>query len=245
MSIRKVLRVVAVAAALAPAATQAQGVQGQWSVSVAGGGDFQVGGTMHEGGSGAVLGLPASVEEKSFKDIYDAGYRFSFGLGYGIGRNVEVIGNVNIGRSKSKSDVKVGDVAGLDLLGDFKEYKDVGVEGGVRFHFAPEASVKPYINLVCGLRRVDAIAPTFSLPDVDVVLSDVPFYAKSTVAAFGGDFGIGFAVGGNTTLGFEAGLRYSGDLKGIEGLAGTGLENLNDAGARWSFPLVGNLTVRF
>ena len=200
MRIREIVMAMAVAVALAPATAQAQGVQGRWSVSFAGGGDFQAGGTVHQGGTGTVLGLPTSVEEKSFGDIYDAGYRFAFGVGYGVSSNVEVIGNVNFGKSSAKDAVKVGNVAGLDLFGNFKEYKDVGVEGGVRVHFAPGAPVKPYVNLVGGFRRVDAIAPTFSVPAAGVVLSDVPFYDKSTVGTFGGDFGLGFPLGANATI---------------------------------------------
>jgi hypothetical protein len=239
--------VVTVALALVspPAAAHAQCVQGRWSVTFAGGGDFQAGGTVHEGGSGAVLGLPTSVEGKSFGDVYDAGYRVALGVGYGVAERVEIIGNVNFGTSSSKGAVTVGDVGGLELLGDFKEYKDLGVEGGVRVHFAPGAAIDPYVNLVGGVRRVDAISPTFSLPAAGVVLSDVGFYDKSTVGTVGGDFGLGVALGANAVLGIEAGLRWSGALKQVEGLAGTGLENLNDEGSRLSVPLLGTLTVRF
>jgi hypothetical protein len=245
MRISRLVVAMALALAAAPVTAHAQGVQGRWSVTFAGGGDFQAGGTVHQGGSGTVLGLPTSVGERSFGDIYDAGYRVSFGIGYGVAERLEIVGNVNIGRSSSKDRVNVGDVAGLDLFGDFKEYKDLGVEGGLRLHFAPDASVTPYVNLVGGVRRVEAIAPTFSVPAANVVLSDVPFYDESTVPTFGGDFGLGVALGPHAVLGVEAGLRWSGALEQVEGLAGTGLENLNDEGSRLSFPLLGTLTFRF
>jgi hypothetical protein len=60
---------------------------------------------------------------------------------------------------------------------------------------------------------------------------------------FGGDLGVLFAVSPRLSLGIEGGIRYHTDLSGIEGLAGTGLENLNDAGDRWSVPISG--VIRF
>jgi hypothetical protein len=74
-------------------------------------------------------------------------------------------------------------------------------------------------------------------------LNDTPFYDDSTVPVFGGDVGVLLAVSPRVSLGVETGLRYHSDLSDIEGLAGTGLENLNDAGSRWSVPIAG--VVRF
>jgi len=245
MRIHSIVMGMALGLALAPATVQAQGVEGHWSVTFEAGGDFQAGGTVHQGGTGTVLGLPTTVQEKSFGDIYDTGYRYTLGLGYGVTNKVEVIGNVNFGKTSDADPVRVGDVASLALFGDFKSYKHVGAEGGVRIHLAPAAPLKPYVNLVGGFSRVDAISPTFSVPAANVVLTDVPFYGKSTVGTFGGDFGVAFPIGGMSTVGVQAGLRWAGALKQVEGLAGTGLENLNDEGARLSFPLSGTLTLRF
>jgi hypothetical protein len=57
------------------------------------------------------------------------------------------------------------------------------------------------------------------------------------VPVVGGDAGLLFNASSRVGLGFEAGVRYHTDLSPLEGLAGTGLENLNDAGSRWSVPL--------
>jgi hypothetical protein len=62
---------------------------------------------------------------------------------------------------------------------------------------------------------------------------------------FGGDFGVQFKVAPAVRLGVEAGLRWTGDLSDLEGLAGTGLENLNDSSSRWTLPVMGTLTFRF
>lgn len=86
---------------------------------------------------------------------------------------------------------------------------------------------------------------TFSVPAAGVVLADTPFYDDSTVPTFGGGFGVQFAVAPRVRLGVETGLRWTGDLSGIEGLAGTGLENLNDSSSRWTLPVLGTISVRF
>ena len=51
----------------------------------------------------------------------------------------------------------------------------------------------------------------------------------------------------NEILAFQAGaeLRWHGDLKQNEGLAGTGLETINDKTRRWAMPVTAGLTVRF
>jgi hypothetical protein len=99
------------------------------------------------------------------------------------------------------------------------------------------------VSALAGFRRVDAIAGTFSVPAAGVTLRDTPFFDDSTVPVFGGDIGVLFAVSPRVSLGIETGVRYHTDLSGLEGLAGTGLENLNDAGSRWSMPIAG--VVRF
>jgi len=46
-------------------------------------------------------------------------------------------------------------------------------------------------------------------------------------------------------LGLETGPRYQTGLRDLEGLAGTGLESINDTGSRWSMPVVATLRFRF
>ena len=46
-------------------------------------------------------------------------------------------------------------------------------------------------------------------------------------------------------LGLETGPRYQTGPSDLEGLAGTGLERINDTGSRWSMPVVATLRFRF
>ena len=38
---------------------------------------------------------------------------------------------------------------------------------------------------------------------------------------------------------------WQGDANDLDGLAGTGLESINDESRRWSIPIIGGITVRF
>ena len=238
--------VLAAALLMVPAAAKAQdadgGVRGRWSASFTGGAALPTGGEFHEGGNGLVLGLPTGVEAKTNGDIYDPGIGWRAGVGYGVSRNIELFGDFVWGKTEA-SELSVGNVASLDLRAAFADYTSYGMDGGMRYHFVPGARVAPYVSALAGFRLVDAIPGTFSVPAAGVTLRDTPFFDDSTVPVFGGDVGVLFAVSRRLSLGLETGVRYHTDLADIEGLAGTGLENLNDAGSRWSVPISG--VVRF
>jgi hypothetical protein len=235
---------VMVLAVPAAVGAQDQGVQGRWSVAFTGGAALPAGGEFHEGGSGTVLSLPTAVNAKSTGDVFDPGGGWRAGVGYGITRNVELFGDFGWMRAAAP-ELSVGTVAGLDLRAAFDDYTSYGMDGGIRYHFVPGARIAPYVSALAGFRRVDAISATFSVPAAGVTLPDTPFYDDSTVPVFGGDAGVLFGVAPRVGFGVEVGVRYHTDLTELEGLAGTGLENLNDAGDRWSVPISAVLRFAF
>jgi hypothetical protein len=244
MKLRNVLLASAAVVALVPAAASAEGVKGLWSVSLQGGTDIEVSGDLHDGGSGTVLALPTSVQAKSFSDVYDPSFRGQLSIGYGVGPQSEVFLRGSYYKMSADT-LQVGTVAGLVLNGDFADYKEWGTELGYRYYFKADQAFKPYLGLAAGLRFLSELPSTFSVPAAGVVLNDVPFYDSSTVGVFGGDLGFSYDVSKGVALGIEAGLRYQTGPSDLEGLAGTGLEAINDVGSRWSVPVVATLTFRF
>lgn len=239
--------IVGLALMAAPVVTSAQdgaGIRGSWTVTFTGGAAVPVGGEFHEGGVGTVLGLPTTVNAKNTQDIYDPGFAWRAGVGYGVAPNVEIFGDFAWKKSKA-SGLSVGNVAGLDLRAQFGDYTSYGAEGGVRFHFAPESTVDPYVSAIGGFRYVEAVPGTFTVPAAGVTLADTPFYDDSLVPIFGADAGVLVEVTPRLSVGVEGGFRYQNDLSQLEGVAGTGLENLNDVGKRWSVPISGVVRVRF
>lgn len=221
---------------------QEEGVRGTWTMTVSAGGAMPAGGEFHQGGRGTVLGLATAVEAKENSDIFDPAFGWRAGLGYGVSRQVELFGDFTWSRASS-SELSVGNVASLDLRASFGDYTSYGVDAGMRYHFTPDASVSPYVAALAGFRRIEAIPGTFSVPAANVTLRDTPFFDDSTVPVFGGDVGVLVGVTRLLSLGVEAGVRYHTDLEQVEGLTGTGLENLNDSGSGWSVPISG--VVRF
>ena len=244
MSIKYGVAAIATALLLTASDAAAQSNEQRWSFTFGGGVAPSVNGIYHEGGNGTVLSLPTSVGEREWADIYNSGFSMRAGVGYLVGPRAELTGTFTY-LSQDAEQISVGTVASLDLRSDFGEYRDWGLEGGVRFHFAPDAVVNPYIAVAGGARWIDAMPATFRVPAANVVLTDVPFYDDAVVPTFGGDFGVQFRAGARVRFGVETGVRWIGDISDVEGLAGTGLENLNDTSSRWIVPILGTFTVRF
>lgn len=230
---------------LAPSSASAQTTTGPWSVSFDAGAQMALSGDAHTGGSGRVLNLPTTVTAKSYDDVFGPGFYWTAGLGYATPGNGEVRVQGSYTANPSEQ-LQVGTVAGLSLLADFEDYKAFEMDFGYRQYLTSgESRVRPFVGAGAGFVRVDRIRSTFSVPAANVVLSDVPFYASSTVPGFG--MGGGVQVGVSDAVAFQvrADVKWHGDLSDEDGLAGTGLETINDESRRWSMPVTGGITVRF
>jgi hypothetical protein len=230
--------------ALAPGQDMGSNIQGRWSLTLRGGADVPLGGDVHGGGAGTVLGLPTTVGARSYGDVYGTAFRGEAQLGYGVSDRMELF----LGGSYSKKTadpLQVGDVASLALNAQFQDYEDLGLEAGMRYFLAPDAKVKPYLTAAGGLRFLESNSPTFTVPAASVTLADVPFYDSSTVATGMAGLGMRFDASSMLSMGVEALVRYQGRPDTLPTLTGTGLESINATGERWSMPVLFTATLRF
>jgi len=230
---------------LAASPALAQATDKPWSVSFDIGGERSLSGDLHGGGTGTVLGLPTQVGARTYDDIYSTGIFWTAGLGYAVGTSGELRGQFSWAKATADR-LTVGTVANLDLFGQFDDDRSMGVELGYRQYLgASDMRLRPYIGVFGGVTRVDAIKAEFTVPAANVTLSGVDMYESSTVPVFGATLGLQAALNDMLALQVGADLRWRGNLSPKDGLAGTGLEPINDESRRWSLPFYAGLTLRF
>jgi len=227
----------------APAAAQTASTR--WSLSFDLGAERSVSGDVHAGGSGTVLALPTQVESRSYQDIYGAKFAWAASFGYAVTEMGEL--RVRLTYAKHEADrVQVGNVAGLPLFGLFDDDKALGVDFGYRQYLGmAESRVRPFVGAQVGFVNVDTINAEFTVPAAGVTLSNVDFYESTTAPAFGFHGGVEVKMNDRFALQGGVDLRWRGNLTARDGLAGTGLEPINDESARWSLPFFFGATVRF
>jgi len=214
-----------------------------WSVSFDVGALQPLSGDVHGSGSGTVLGLPAEVTPKSYGDIYGTAFNWTAAFGYGVGSRGEV--RVEGGYAMQPAEnIQVGTVAGLPLFGRFDDYKSFDMNFGYR-HYLGDGSARPFVRGAAGFSRLSTVNAEFSVPAAGVVLPNVPFYAASFVPAFVIGGGVHVALSDRIGLQGSLDVRWRGDQKDEDGLAGTGLEPINDQSRAWSMPISGGVTLRF
>ena len=231
------------AVVVAISAGEAHAQSNPWSVSFDLGSQAALSGDVHAGGSGTVLSLPTQVQARSYGDIYGSGFYWAAGLGYRVGESGEI--RVQGSYTGNPADrLQVGTVAGLPLFALFDDYKAFGMDVGYRQYFGT-ARARPYVGASGGFVRVDKIQGEFSVPAAGVVLPNVNMYDTSVAPSVGVGGGVQINLSDRFAIQGGVEFKWQGDAEDLDGLAGTGLESINDESRRWSVPITGGITVRF
>jgi hypothetical protein len=228
---------------VALSAEEARAQSNPWSVSFDLGTQVALTGDVHAGGSGTVLGLPTQVQARSYADIYGNGFYWAAGLGYHVGETGEIRVQGSYIDNPAES-LQVGAVAGLPLFALFDDYNAFAMDFGYR-QYLGTAMARPYVGASGGFVRVDTIQSEFSVPAAGVVLPNVNMYDSSVVPSFAAGGGVQINLSERFAVQGGVEFKWQGDATDLDGLAGTGLESINDESRRWSMPITGGITVRF
>ena len=71
------------------------------------------------------------------------------------------------------------------------------------------------------------------------------FYDKTAAFTLGGNAGVLIQTGERIGVFGQVGLRWVSGMSAVDGLAGTGLETINDKSSRWTFPFIAGVRVQF
>jgi hypothetical protein len=242
----RLMTAAAVAVVIAGSATAASAQQmnaGDWAISFDLGSEAAGPGDLHGAGNGTVLGLPTAVEARTYGDVLGNGFTWAATVARRVGTSGEI--RVSGTSTSSTSDrLQVGTVAGLPLFGQWDDYKAFGMDAGYRQYLGSRRA-RPYVGGSIGFVRLSEASAEFTVPAAGVTLSDVGFFDASTVPSFG--FGVGLQIGLTAKTAFQTGIdfKWHGAFADRDGLAGTGLEPINDETSRWAMPITAGFTVRF
>jgi hypothetical protein len=201
-----------------------------------------LGGSVNSSGVGVVSGRRAEINTNSWAERYDAALIFRVGGAYNLTTRSQLFGAFTWEQSEADSTV-VGLIGDQELTAQFSDYQGWGFDAGYRYFFGSEFKAKPFIGGSFGFQRLQNI--TLDLSSTIFSASEVPFYDDSWV--MGWRIGTGFLWDINDRVGWQVtiDLKYSGELSDEAGIGTIGFERINDAGNRWTVPIMAGAYVRF
>jgi hypothetical protein len=227
-------------AALAQSTTPLEPAGGMAWASLGFQGDL--GGVVNRSGIGVVNGQRAEIDTNTWAERYDAALILRFGGAYNLSENSQVFGALNWEQSEADT-ASVGLIGGQDLQAKFSDYQGWGIDGGYRYFFNTVYKSKPFVSASIGFQRIQNIAVNFRSTTFNV--DEVPLYDDSWVA--GWRIGGGFLYDINDRVGVQVtiDIKYSGILSDQSGIGTIGFERINDAGNRWTLPILAGAFVKF
>jgi outer membrane protein with beta-barrel domain len=239
--------VMTVAIALAAGSTvQAQSTAPAtpWSVDVGIGLDNSISGNINSSGVGKINDQAVVILKNSYENVYGTGLHFRFGGGYMLDETTEV--RVTFTFQSLDADLTpLGDIGSSKLYGQYADYQSFGMDVGFRRYADLTPKVRAYGEGTIGLAFIDETDVILVAPSANLSGNATDFYDETSAFTLGGNVGVLVRVADKVGVYGQIGLRYVTGMSAVDGLAGTGLETINDKSGRWTVPFLTGIRVRF
>ena len=106
-----------------------------------------------------------------------------------------------------------------------------------RFHLYGEGTI--------GLAFIGETDVMLVAPGANLAGDATDFYDRTAAFTVAGNAGVLFETSERFGVFGQLGLRYVTGMSDVDGLAGTGLEEINDSSARWTLPFLVGVRARF
>lgn len=215
-----------------------------WSVDVGLGLDNSISGNINSSGIGRINNQAVVVLKNSYEDVYGTGLHFRFGGGYMLNEASEV--RVTFTFQSLDADLTpMGDIGSSKLYGQYADYQSFGMDVGFRRYADLTPTVRAYGEGTIGLAFIDETDVILVAPSTNLAGNATDFYDKTAAFTMGVNAGVLVKVAEKVGVYGQIGLRYVSGMSAVDGLAGTGLETINDKSSRWTLPFIGGVRVRF
>jgi hypothetical protein len=247
MTYRPFLCLVLAATALSLASTahaQSSATGYRWSVDVGLGWDNGISGNINSGGVGKINNQAVVILPNSYEKVYGTGFHLRFGGGYLIDDVTEVRAMFTY-QSLTAELTTMGDIGTSKLYGQYDPYETFGLDAAFRRYADVAENVRAYGEGTLGLGFISETDVTLVAPTTNLAERATDFYDRTAAFSLGGNAGVLWQVSPRVGVYGQVGLRWMSGMSAVDGLAGTGLETINDNSSRWTMPIVFGVRTRF
>lgn len=215
-----------------------------WSFDFGAGWDNSVSGNINSSGIGRINNQDVVILKNTYEDVYGTGLHVRFGGGYMLDEASEIRVTFSI-QSLDADLVRMGDIGVSNLYGQYADYQSFGLDVGYRRYMPLKRALKAYGEGTIGLAFVDETDVVLVAPRANLSRNATDFYDRTAAFTLGVNTGLLVQAASQLDLYVQLGLRYVTGMSEIDGLAGTGLETINDSSARWTVPFIVGVRARF
>ena len=232
------------AGSAAHAQTAAPANLSPWSVDFAIGWDNSISGNINSSGIGQINNQAVVILKNSYDAVYGTGLHFKFGGGY----MVDEVSEIRVGFTFQSLDADLtpmGDIGVSRLYGQYDDYQSLGLDAGFRRYVDLSGKIRAYGEGTIGVAIIDETDVILVAPAANLSQNATDFYDKTAAFTLGGNAGVLIQTGERIGVFGQVGLRWVSGMSAVDGLAGTGLETINDKSSRWTFPFIAGVRVQF
>jgi len=228
-----------------PAATTVEVTRDSpWSVDVGVGMDNSISGNINSSGIGRLNNQTVVVLKNSYDNVYGTGLHLRFGGGYMLSPDSELRLTFTL-QSLDAELVPLGDIGASKLYAQYADYQSFGMDVGWRRYADLSPKMRAYGEGTIGLAFVDETDVILVAPSTNLAGNATDFYDRTAAFTLGANVGLLVQVANKVGVYGQLGFRYVTGMSEVDGLAGTGLETINDKSARWTMPILAGVRVRF
>jgi hypothetical protein len=193
---------------------------------------------------GRITNQAVVILKNSYEDVYGTGLHIRFGGGYMLDQVTEVRATFTL-QSLDADLTPMGDIGVSRLYAQYDDYQSFGLDVGLRRYANLGAALKAYGEGTIGLGFIDETDVVLVAPQVNLGGNATDFYDKTAAFTLGGNAGLLWQLQPQFGVFAQLGLRYTTGMSEVDGLAGTGLEEINDHSARWTIPFLVGVRAQF